>query len=89
MKFFYILMAVVFLAGQAMAQAANGAAPKADRQAQHEQRRAELRSALQTPPSSGEVREAGKHLSDQERAELRRQLRQQRQHPGNDRQQRP
>ena len=81
MKFFYILMSVVMLGGQAMALAANGAETKADRR---EQRRAELRSALQTPHPSGERGEAGKRLSEQERAELRRQLRQQHQ-PGNDR----
>ena len=83
MKFFYILMTVVMLGGQAMAQAANGAGAKADRPAPREQRRAELRSALQTPHPAGEPGEAGKRLSEQERAELRRQLRQQQQ-PGSD-----
>lgn len=81
MKFFYVLAFMALMGGQVKAQALNEA-PRQEQKVQREQRRVELRSALQSPHQPDEPRDAKKHLSDQERAELRHQLRQQQQGDG-------
>ena len=84
MKRHPLLLTLGLCAAGAFAQPLQNAAPGADRQAAREQRRAELRIALQAnrqvevqntrsfaPPP------AGRHLSPRELAEMRQQLRQQ------------
>lgn len=77
MKFIYSLTFIWLLTGHAMAQPGTEASGVPDSRAQQEQRRTELRSALQAPRKAGELPEPRKQLSPRERSELRQQLRQQ------------
>ena len=84
MKRHLLRASILLCASGAFAQPAQNAEPGADRQAAREQRRAELRTALQAPrqvetqpPGSFEPLPASRHLSPRELAEMRQQLRQQ------------
>jgi hypothetical protein len=77
MKTILRLACVLLIAGSALAQPGPDSAAPSDEQSLREQRRAELRSALQTQGQAAPAEEARRQLSPQEREELRQQLRQQ------------
>jgi len=77
MNTFFRLVCLICLVTNALAQTGTELPGPADAQSEREQRRSDLRNALQTqrqPAQAGEVR---RQLSPQEREELRQQLRQQ------------
>ncbi len=84
MRPLYLSTLVCFWTASAIAQPAQNVEFGGERQAAREQRRVDLRNALRagqqvdTPPQeSAESVPVGRHLSVQERTEMRRQLRQQ------------
>jgi hypothetical protein len=77
MKSILRLVCVLLIVGSARAQPGPESPGPSDEQSLRDQRRAELRSALQTQPQAGPAEEARRQLSPQEREELRQQLRQQ------------
>lgn len=83
MKSFYLLALHCLLGGAALAQGSDGATGKTERELLREQRRTEIRHALQAPYAGAESREGPYQLSLQERQALRQQLRQQ--NPGSGR----
>jgi hypothetical protein len=77
MKITSWLLCLLCFAGAALAQPGTDLSGPNDEQIQRQQRRAELRNALQVRRQPASADEARRQLSPQEREELREQLRQQ------------
>ena len=77
MNTFFRLVCLICLAANALAQTGMELPGPPDAQSERDQRRSDLRNALQTQRQPGQAGEVRRQLSPQEREELRQQLRQQ------------
>ena len=77
MNTFFRLVCLICLVANAWAQTGAELPGPPDAQSERDQRRSDLRNALQTQRQPGQTGEVRRQLSPQEREELRQQLRQQ------------